>query len=1246
MADKTDQKTNPEEQITRVKQRIIEQEMKQSYLDYSMSVIVGRALPDIRDGLKPVQRRVLYSMLGLGLLHNKPFRKSARIVGDCLGRFHPHSDTAVYDAMVRMAQDFSLRYPLVQGQGNWGSIDGDNAAAMRYCVTGDTLILTDRGILPIKNISNKEESKINMKLLSYNGKKNSASKFFNSSKHNIIELKTKLGYKIKGSYNHPLMCWTLKNGIPQIEWKQLKNITESDIVLLNRNSSLFSKDDLDLIVFKPKLAPRTKNIELPSKMNEELAFLLGALVSEGSFHQDKIYFSNSDVQFYNFVKDIIYNQFEGIQLYERKIAGNCLELNIYHQHAVNFLKNIGLKKEKSDKKEIPFSVLQSSKKSITAFLKGLFEGDGSVRCNIDKRHNGEAIQLHYDSKSLTLIEQLKVVLLNFGIVTTKPYKDKRNDCYRLIISGYDAIKKFKDEINFFSERKRKILLKIGFINPHRMSKTDFIPFLNEYLRRKYKIQFIIKNNFNRYINLRKNYEKLVELVDIKDKKLIDFLLKRKYLFNKVVEKTELGKKEAVYSVKVDSNCHSFVANGFINHNTEARLTPLAEEMLRDIDKETVKFVPNFDNSLKEPMVLPSKAPNLLINGCSGIAVGMATNIPPHNFGEVVDGLLMLIENPDISIEKLIQVIKGPDFPTAAIICGDEGIRYAYKTGRGIVKVRAKTHIDEENNQIIVSEIPFQVNKAQLVEQIADLVNQKRIRGVSDLRDESSREGIRVVIKLKRDANARVVLNQLFKHSRLESSFGINMVALVKNQPMLLNLKQVLQYFIEHRKLVVTKRTQFELKKASERAHILEGIIAALNRIDDVIDWIKKSKDASAAKNVLTKKLSLTDIQAQAILDMRLQRLSSLEQQKVRKESKELKELIIKLKAILADEKRVFDIIKKELVELKKKYADERRTVIETEVKEVEKEDLIQARDVVVTITHKGYVKRTSTRAYRTQQRGGKGIIATDTRQKDFAEDIFIANTHSYLLLFTNLGIVHWLKVYEIPEASRYAIGTSLMNLVKLRKEEKITALIPVKSFKKRFLFMATKKGVVKKVELIKFSRPRRGGIIATNLDKGDSLIDVLVTDGEREIILATINGMAIRFKESDVRPLSRTARGVRGIRLRKDDEVVAIVIANPKKTLLSVTENGYGKRSRISEYRLIGRGGRGVINIRTKGRNGKVVDVKTVKDTDSLMFISKKGKAIKVKAKNISTISRNTQGVTIMKLEEGDKLVSAAKVKA
>ncbi len=808
----------PSEQIktpaNKVIVRVIEDEMKKSYLDYSMSVIVGRALPDVRDGLKPVHRRVLFSMYEMGLLHNKPFKKCARIVGDVLGKYHPHGDMAVYDALVRLAQDFSMRYPLVDGQGNFGSIDGDNAAAQRY--------------------------------------------------------------------------------------------------------------------------------------------------------------------------------------------------------------------------------------------------------------------------------------------------------------------------------------------------------------------------------------------------------------------------------------------------TEARLKKIAEEILQDIDKETVVFIPNYDQSLKEPSVLPSKVPNLLINGSAGIAVGMATNIPPHNLKEVCNAVIHLIDHPTCSVQDLMINIPAPDFPTGGIIMGTQGIKEAYETGRGKITVRARTSIEDfrQRQRIIVTEIPYMVNKAQLIEEIAELVKDKKIHGISDLRDESDREGMRIVIELKTGANSDVVLNQLFQHSRLQTTFGIILLALSENEPQILTLKSLIEKFVLHRQEVVRNRTAFELKEAEQKAHILEGIIVALNNIDPIIAFLKKSKDTAAAKAGLVADYKLTEVQAQAILEMKLSRLTSLEQSKIKEEHAGLLKLIAELRGILADPQKILNIIKNEMLELAKNHGDNRRTqVIKTEATAIEEEHLIKPEDMVVTLTHAGYVKRLPVDTYQAQRRGGKGIIAAETKEEDFVEDLFVANTHDYLLLFTNLGKVHWLKVYQIPEAGRYAKGTAIVNLLELAQGEKVATCIPVKDFPEdKFLFLVTKQGTVKKTPLSEFANPRKGGIIAVTLTEGDELMAVELTDGKQEIIIATADGNAIRFNESDVRPMGRTAQGVIGIRLRENDEVIGAVLAQKEKTLLTVTELGYGKRTAFEEYSTIRRGGIGVINIKITDKNGKAVAIKTVKDDDQLLLITQSGIAIRVPANQISVIGRNTQGVRIIKLEQNDKVTSVAVV--
>ena len=789
--------------------RVIEEEMKEAYINYAMSVIVGRALPDVRDGLKPVHRRILWGMYDLGMFHNKPFKKSARIVGQVLGTTHPHGDTAVYDSLVRMAQDFSLRYPLIKGQGNFGSVDGDNAAAMRY--------------------------------------------------------------------------------------------------------------------------------------------------------------------------------------------------------------------------------------------------------------------------------------------------------------------------------------------------------------------------------------------------------------------------------------------------TEAKLNKLAEEMLKDIEKNTVEFKDNFDGSLKEPTVLPSRIPNLLVNGSSGIAVGMATNVPPHNLKEVCSALISLIDNPSLNTQQLMQLVPAPDFPTGGeLLCGGE-LLHAYEKGRGKVIIKAVTEI--EDDKIIVKEIPYQVNKSELIEQIADLVRDKKILGIRDINDESDRDGIRIVVSLKKDADANVVLNQLHQYSRLTTSFGINLLALVEGQPRTLGLKELLQYHLQHRKVVITKRTQYDLEQAQQRVHILEGLLVALNNVDDVVAGIKKSRTVEDARNFLTATYSLTVEQANAILDLRLQKLASLEQEKIRSEHTDLLQKITFYQEVLGSEQKVYGLIKEELEEIKTAYGDERRSrVIEGEYTDVDMEELIKEETMVVTMTNSGYVKRIPLDTYKTQKRGGKGVKAAGMKEEDFVERLYITSTHAYLLFFTDKGQVYWLKVYHVPEASRQAKGQHIANLIEKANDEKVTAIIPVRDFKEGYLFMATKDGTVKKTEMQEFSRPRKGGIRAIGIEEGDMLVGVKYTTGDQEIILATKEGSANRFNEQDVRSMGRAAGGVRGIRLEEKDEVIGMLAAEDGMNILTITEKGYGKRTPVSEYRLCNRGGKGVTNIKITDKNGPVKAVMLVNGKEEIMLVSRQGIGIRMKCSDISIIGRATQGVRVMRLEEGDSLAAAAQI--
>jgi DNA gyrase subunit A len=683
--------------------------------------------------------------------------------------------------------------------------------------------------------------------------------------------------------------------------------------------------------------------------------------------------------------------------------------------------------------------------------------------------------------------------------------------------------------------------------------------------------------------------------------------------------------------------------------TEIRMSKLAAELLADIDKETIEYIPNYDESLVEPSVLPSKFPNLIVNGSSGIAVGMATNIPPHNLVETINAIITLIDTPEVSVTELMDHLPGPDFPTGGFIYGREGIRQAYETGKGVIQLRARALIERdrkgERENIIITELPYQTNKAKLIERIAELVQEKAIEGIANIRDESDREGMRVVVELKRNEVAEVILNQLYKHTQMQTSFGMILLAIHQNQPKLLSLKEMLHLFVQHRQEVVIRRSRFELNKAEARAHILEGLKKAIDHIDAVIATIKASKTPKEAKDRLMEKFAFSDEQAQAILEMRLQRLTNLEQRKIVEEYEETIKLINRLKALLASERLILNLIKEELISIRDAYGEERKTEIVEAAPEIRVEDLIAEEDMVVTITHTGYIKRNPISLYRSQHRGGKGKVGINVKEEDFVEDLFIASTHDSILFFTDAGKIHWMKVHELPQAGRLTRGKAIVNLLNLSPQEKVTTILSLKDFtKEMFITFMTKKGTIKKTALEAYSNPRSGGIIAIHLDEGDELISTKLTDRKQHLFIGTKMGKAIHFPENQIREMGRTAHGVRGIKISKEDEVVGMEVVAPHTQILTVTANGYGKRTQASEYRIQNRGGSGIFTVKRTQKTGDVVGIKTVVDEDELMVISNKGKIIRLRAVDIPVQGRSTQGVRLITLEEGERVVAVAKL--
>jgi DNA gyrase subunit A len=990
-----------------VEPRALEDEMRTAYLDYAMSVIVGRALPDVRDGLKPVHRRVLYAMNELGLGPTRSYAKCAKIVGEVMGNYHPHGDSAIYDTLVRMAQEFSMRNELVDGQGNFGSVDDDPAAAMRYCVVGDTRVRTTAGTIRIDSLvpdaAPDSDSPVDIQVLDRLGRPVHASVLFHSGDHRTLRLRTAEGYELTGTTNHPVLCLVELAGVPILLWRLLGELLPGERVVMNAQ------------------AIAEGDIEAPA--------LLGAG-----------------------------------QLSASAIA-----------------------------------VLERLATDVPALLEPLVSGD--------------------------------------------------------------------------------------------------------------------------------------------------------YYYAEVASVKPAG-VQPVYSLRVDSDDHSFLTNGFVSHNTEARLARIATEMLRDLDMDTVDFAQNYDGSRREPLVLPARFPNLLVNGSSGIAVGMATNIPPHNLREVIDATIAYIDDPDIDTAGLMRHVKGPDFPTGGIILGHAGIKDAYETGRGRVRVQARAHIEPLSHgkeAIVVTELPFMVKKGgegNLMTKIAELVNDKRIPEISDLIDQSDKRGMRLVIELKRDAIPKVVLNKLYKHTSMQTTFGVNMVALVDNVPRTLNLREVIHHYVAHQREVIVRRTKHELSEKEARAHILEGLLTALEHLDAIIELIRGSRDREAAREQLVARFELSVIQATAILDLRLSQLTALEADSIKQEHADVTERIAELRAILGDETRVLSVIKEELSEISERFSDERRTEISHSEDEIDIEDLIADQQMVITITQTGYIKSLPLATYRQQQRGGRGVTGMDMKDGDFIEHLFICSSHDYLLFFSNRGKVYRSKVYELPEAQRTAKGRALVNVLPLRDGERIQAVVSTRDFTEaQYLVFATRNGTVKKTALESYNTPiKADGIIAINIRDDDELLAVRAVDPDDEIIMVSRAGLTVRFAESDARSMGRDTTGVRGMDVGKGGRVIAMDVARDDMDLLVVTENGYGKRTQIAQYRKTNRGAKGVKTIGLTEKKGGLAGALVVREHQELVFISVGGMVQRTSAAGISQQGRSATGVRVMNLKDDDVVSAVALV--
>ena len=1227
-----------------VEPRALEDEMRSAYLDYAMSVIVGRALPDVRDGLKPVHRRVLFSMSENGLGPTRPYRKCASIVGDVMGNYHPHGDTAIYDALVRLAQEFSMRYELIDGQGNFGSIDDDPPAAMRYCVVGDTRVATADGTLRIADIAEglAPDSERDADLLVHDRLRRPvrASKVFHSGAHLTLRVRTREGYALTGTHNHPVLCLVEMHGVPLLLWKRLDELSPGDRVLISRT-------------------PRPSG-EVLSPDERGLAELLGAFVSKGFASERRAGFNNVDHEFFDRVLNAYDRHVGGRRyVYERTIRSGSRLRELDIQDLARFrASELGcLIGHASRAKHVPERVWRGSAAFKRAFLQALFTGDGSS--SLLPR---STIQVSYSSYGERLAGEVQRLLLEFGVICRICGPTSRGE-HEVVITNRRDARLFAARVGFLGAKQVKLSRDLETISlASRALSHDHVPFLAPYIRASCEApwaarDWLRKHNVDRIERWERDGVAILErIASPQTRAVVEPLVTGDYYYASVESVTDAG-IAPVYSLRVDSDDHSFLTDGFVSHNTEARLERMAMEMLRDLDADTVDFVPNYDGRKQEPVVLPARFPNLLVNGSSGIAVGMATNIPPHNLREVVNAVVAYIDDPEldkmdrsVAAAALMAHMPGPDFPTGGIILGRQGILDAYETGRGRVRVRGKAHTEDigrGREALIVTELPYAVKKGGdngLVMKLAELVREKKITGIADLEDHSSeRGGMRVVITLKRDEIPEVVLNQLYKHTALQTTFGVNMVALVEGVPRTLSLQEVIRHYVHHQREVIVRRTQHELRVLERRVHVLEGLLVALDNLDAIIELIRASRDRENARNELVARFALSEIQASAILDLRLSQLTALEAGAIKTEHDDKVERIGELREILGSEARVYAIIREELEEIADRFGDERRTLITDSEDEIGIEDLIPEQQMVITITKSGYIKSLPLTTYRAQQRGGRGVTGMDMKDGDYIEHLFVTSSHDYLLFFSNRGKVYRSKVYELPEASRTAKGRALVNVLPLRDGERIQSVLSTRDFTEgRYVVFATKRGVVKKTELLAYNTPiKADGIIAINIRDDDELVSVRRTSGDDDILMVSRKGQAVRFNESDARAMGRDTSGVRGMNVdQPDNEVLVMDVARDDQELLVVTENGYGKRTSIAEYRKTKRGAMGVGTIKLTDAKGALAGAIVVREHDELVFISQSGMVQRTAVRGISRYGRLAQGVRLMNMKDDD-LVSA-----
>ncbi|MDN5757695.1 MAG: intein-containing DNA gyrase subunit A [Tomitella sp.] len=1242
----TDTTLPPEGSHDRIEPVDIQHEMQRSYIDYAMSVIVGRALPEVRDGLKPVHRRVLYAMYESGFRPDRSYVKSARSVAETMGHYHPHGDSSIYDTLVRMAQPWSLRYPLVDGQGNFGSPGNDPAAAMRYCVTADARIRTATGTTVrigdiVPDARPNSDNPVDVKVLDRHGEPVMAEMLFHSGDHETLTVTTHEGYSLSGTTNHPVLCLVDVAGVPTLLWKLLSEVRSGDRVVIQRTPPA---------EFGPGHWHETAS-----------ALLAGAFVSEGFVSENRAGFNNLDESYFSMVVGM-YDAVVGGRRYvsSRRIASGSLlyELDIHNTELLRRSVLGELVGVRSADKYIPEFVWRAGHSTKRTFLEALFTGDGS--CSVLPRNT---VQISYSTYSARLAREVQQLLLEFGVIS-KRYEHATGE-YKVAVTNRRDARLFARQIGFGGDKQTKlegILDAMEQASPAATSRSmshDHVPGLAPFLRehgasdRKNR-DWLRRHNVDRLERWEHRRDEIESHITDPDALAIARELTDGRFYFAEVDDVASNGIEPVYSLRVVSDDHSFLTSGFVSHNTEARLTPLAMEMLREIDEETVDLQPNYDGKTNEPTVLPSRFPNLLANGSGGIAVGMATNIPPHNLRELGEAVFWCLDNIDAdeetTLDAMMERVKGPDFPTSGLIVGTQGIKDAYTTGRGSIKMRGVVEIEEEPKgptTIVITELPYQVNPDNLITSIAEQVRDGKINGISKIEDQSSeRVGMRIVVTIKRDAVARVVLNNLYKHSQLHTSFGANMLSIVDGVPRTLRLDQMIRLYVTHQMDVIVRRTRYRLRKAEERAHILRGLVKALDALDEVIALIRASETVDIARAGLIDLLDIDDIQADAILAMQLRRLAALERQKIVDELAVIEREIADLKDILERPERQRQIIKDELAEIVEKYGDDRRSRIVPADGEVSAEDLIAREDVVVTITETGYAKRTKTDLYRSQRRGGKGVRGADLKQDDIVRHFFVCSTHDWILFFTTKGRVYRLKAYELPETSRTARGQHVANLLSFQPEEKIAQVIQLKTYEDQpYLVLATSGGLVKKTKLTDFNSNRTGGLVAINLRGEDEVVGARLCSSEDELLLVSKKGQSIRFSAADdvLRPMGRATSGVQGMRFNGEDALLSMSVISRGQFLLVATSGGYAKRTAIEDYATQGRGGKGVLTIQHDPKRGDLVGALMVDLDDEVYAITSSGGIIRTLAKQVRKAGRQTKGVRLMNLASGDTLLAIAR---